>query len=156
VVAPGREQVVDVTATGGRAWFGQPRARTFTFGVEAERRVETIGTFIQKPRISRWLISLLGLLTAAAVFAAVLSRTFDRVVEEARVSTDVLDAALASGEAGGALTPTDPGGISGQLMSSTTGQGLAGATAELFLAEDDATVVASAATDDQGAFVFGN
>lgn len=156
IVPPGRDQVVEVTATGGRAWFGQPRARTFTFGVEAEKPVETIGTFIQKPRISRWLISLLGLLTAAAVFAAVLSRTFDRVVDEASVSNEVLDAALSSGEAGGAGFPTNPGGLSGQLISSTTGQGLSGVTAELFVVEDDATVVATAATDDQGTFVFGN
>ena len=36
VVAPGREQVIQVTAEGGRSWFGPPRPRTFTFGVDAE------------------------------------------------------------------------------------------------------------------------
>ena len=102
------------------------------------------------------MISLLGLLTAAAVFAAVLSRTFDRVVDEARVSTDVLDAALEKDEAGGVEVPTNPGSISGQLMSSTTGAGLAGAQAELFVAIDLANPVGSAATDDTGMFTFAN
>lgn len=155
-VAPGQEQVIDVTASGGRAWFGQMRARTFTFGVETDHRVETIGTFIQRPRIGRWMLSLLGLLTAAAVFAAVLSRTFDSVVQEARVSTDVLDAALQQGEAGGAVIPTNPGGLLGQLVTSTTNTGLSGAQAELYLADDTDAVVGSAATDDTGTFTFAN
>ena len=155
-VAPGQEQVIEVGASGGRSWFGQPRVRTFTFGVETDHRVETIGTFIQRPRIGRWLLSLLGLLTAAAVFAAVLSRTFDRVVDEARVSTDVLDAALQKDQAGGAVVPTDPGGVSGQLVTTTTGAGLSGATAELYVADDTETPVGSAATDDTGMFAFAN
>lgn len=155
-VAPGREQVIEITAHGGRSWFGQPRARTFTFGVDAEQRVETLGTFVQRPRISRWLISLLGLLTAAAVFAAVLSRTFDRVVDEARVSPAVLDAALQRDAAGGAVIPADPGGVAGRLVSASTGSGLAGAQAELYVVGATDTPVGSAATDTDGAFTFPN
>jgi hypothetical protein len=154
VVAPGREQVIQVTAQGGRAWFGSPRPRTFTFGVEAEQNVEALATFVQRPRVGRWMLMLLGLLTAAAVFAAVLSRSFDSVVEEARVSTDVIDAALSSGEAGGAVVPANPGTVTGTLVSRTTGEGLAGATAELFVEGDVTTPVSSAATDDDGAFTF--
>ena len=156
VVAPGREQVIEVTATGGRSWFGPPRPRTFTLGVEAERRVEAMATFVQRPRIGRWMITLLGLLTAAAVFALVLSRSFERVVDEARVSPAVLDAAFASESAGGVEIPAKPGSVSGSLVSSTTGQGFSGATAELFLPSDDQSPIASAATDDNGAFTFAN
>ena len=156
VVPPGREQVIEVTATGGRSWFGPPRPRTFTLGVEAERPVEAMATFVQRPRIGRWLITLLGLLTAAAVFAAVLSRSLERVVDEARVSPAVLDAALRSGGAGGAVVPTNPGSVTGTLVSSTTGQGFSGANAELYVATDDQNPVASAATDDTGAFTFAN
>ena len=156
VVAPGREQVIQVTAEGGRSWFGPPRPRTFTFGVNAETQVESLATFIQRPRIGRWMLTLLGLLTAAAVFAAVLSTSFDRVVEEARVSTDVIDAALSSGGAGGAVVPANPGTVRGTLVSRTTGAGLSGATAELYVEDDDTTPVASAATDDDGAFTFSN
>lgn len=168
IVAPGRDQVIDVTVSGGRAWFGQLRARTMTFGVltdsplalspatAPDARVETLGTFLQRPRISRWLISLLGLLTAAAVFAAVLSRTFDRVVEEARVSDAVIDAALERDAAGGAVVPTDPGTISGSVVSASTNQGMSGVQAELFVADDTEHPVGSAATDDQGNFTFAN
>ena len=38
--------------SGGRAWFGQPRARGFKLGVETDRRVEAVATFIQRPRIA--------------------------------------------------------------------------------------------------------
>ena len=154
VVAPGREQVIQVTASGGRSWFGNPRPRTFTFGVDAETAVEAMGTFIQRPRIGRWMLTLLGLLTAAAVFAAVLGRSFDRVVQEAQVSTAVIDAALSSGGAGGAVVPAKPGSVRGQLVSLTNGDGFSGATAELFVDGDDANPVSSAATDDEGKFTF--
>jgi type II secretory pathway pseudopilin PulG len=160
IVPPGRDQVIDVTVTGGRAWFGQPRPRTMTFGVLTDSvtdpRVETLGTFLQRPRIARWLLSLLGLLTAAAVFAAVLSRTFDQVVQEARVSDEVLDAALERDAAGGAVVPTDPGTIRGSVVSASTGQGMSGVQAELFVAKDAENPVGSAATDAQGSYTFAN
>jgi hypothetical protein len=156
VVAPGREQVIQVTAEGGRAWFGQPRPRTFTFGVHAETPVESLGTWIQRPRVGRWMLTLLGLLTAAALFAAVLGRSFDRVVEEARISTAVLDAALNAGGAGGVNVPTNPATITGSLVSRTTGEGFAGATAELFLQDNTEVPIATGATDAAGAFSFGN
>lgn len=160
VVPPGRDQVIEVTASGGRNWFGQPRARTFTFGVETDipagQRIETIGTFVQRPRISRWLISLLGLLTAAAVFAAVLSRTFDQVVEQARVSDAVLDAALERDVAGGAVVPADPGTVTGRLVSASTGAGLSGAQADLYTADELTAPFQTAATDADGSFTFTN
>ena len=156
VVPPGHDQVIEVTASGGRPWFGTPKVRTFTLGVETDGMVETMGMFIQRPRIARWMLSLLGLLTAAAVFAAVLSRTFDSVVDEARVSTDVLDAALDKDEAGGAVVPTDPGGVVGTLQSSTTNAGLSGAQAELYVVTDLTKPFATAATDDIGLFTFAN
>ncbi len=154
MVAPGREQVIRVGAQGGRDWFGQPRARLFTLGVDAETRVETIGTFIQRPRIPRWLLSLLGLLTAAAVFAAVLANTFDQVVDDARLGTDLLDQALSSDDAGGAVVPTNPGGVDGTLVLSTTGQGLAGAQAELYVKDQYDEPFATSATDSDGGFSF--
>jgi hypothetical protein len=153
-VAPGRDQIIQVTAIGGRSWFGQAKARTFTMGVDAEHRIETIATFIQRPRIGRWLISLLGLLTAAAIFAAVLSRTFDTIVQEAQVDDALIDDALDDGGAGGAIIPTKPGSVAGSLLSSTTGQGLSGVQAELFAADDTLNPVAAGATSEDGSFSF--
>ena len=156
VVPPGRDQVVQVTVKGGRSWIGQPRARTFTFGVDAEKRCETLGTFIQRPRIGRWMISLLGLLTAALLFAVVLSFSFNKAVEKATVADEVLNAALKQEDPGGAVVPTNPGSVSGNLLSTTTGEGLAGVQAELFVADQLDVPTKTSVTDDQGAFTISN
>ena len=177
LVAPGQTEVLQIQAKGGRSWFGNPCARMFTVGVEAEQRVETIATFIQRPRISRWVLTLLGLLAAATVFAFVLSHTFDRVVKEASVDEGVLDQALRTGEAGGAVVPANPGTVTGVLTTSTnreliaaadgasglragdggpTALGVAAVQVELFLADDPTLPLASAATDDTGRFTLAN
>lgn len=154
-VPPGRTQVVRTTARGGRNWFGQPRARVFELGVDAEgEHAEAVATFIQKPRISRWLLSLLGLLLAAAVFAAVLSRTFNQVVEEASVDGRIIEQALTRDDPGGVVVPVNPAGITGNVVSASTGTGVSGVQAELFLAGDTEVPIASAATDGDGAFTF--
>lgn len=154
VVPAGRAEVIRVTASGGRAWFGQPRARGFKLGVEADRRVEAVATFIQRPRIGRWLLSLLGLLLAAAVFAAVLSRTFNKVVDEATVDNGIIENALAPGAAGGVQVPVNPAGISGVVVSSSSGTGVAGIQADLFVADNTEVPFATAATDGQGTYNF--
>jgi hypothetical protein len=154
VVPPGRSQVIHTTASGGRAWFGQPRARVFELGVDTGEPVQTIATFIQRPRIGRWLLSLLGLLLAAAVFAAVLSRTFDQVVQEASVDDRLLEQALSSDAAGGAVVPINPAGITGSVISASTQTEVSGIQAELFLADDTNVPIASAATDGKGLFAF--
>jgi hypothetical protein len=153
---PGHTDTVQVRARGGRNWFGLPRARVFTFGVEAQGgvRAEAVGLFVQRPRIGRWLLSLLGLLTAAAVFAAVLSRTFDQVAQESAVDPRLVDAALATGASGGQTVSTNPASITGEVRSATTQSGVAGIQAELFDAGDPVVPLASAATDTDGRFTF--
>ncbi len=154
VVPAGRTEVVRTSVSGGRSWFGQPRARVFQLGVETDRRVETIATFIQRPRIGRWMLSLLGLLLAAAVFAAVLSRTFNTVVDEAAVDEGIIENALSQGEAGGAVVPVNPASVSGSVVSLSSGTGVAGIQAELFVADDTNVPIATAATDGEGTFGF--
>ena len=154
LVSPGREQVIEVTATGGRAWFGQARARSFTVGVDAEKRVEALATFIQRPRISRWLVSLLGLLTAAAIFALVLSRSFNSVVDDVTTDQALIEAALADAEGNGAVVPTDPSTVTGVIISVTTGTGIPGVQTELFAENDPANAVATASTGADGTFSF--
>lgn len=154
VVPPGRTQVIRAVVSGGRNWFGQPRARVFELGINTGELAHSVATFIQRPRISRWVLSLLGLALAAAVFAAVLSRTFDRVVEEASVDSRIIEQALTSDAAGGAVLPVNPAGVTGTVISASTGSGVSGVQAELFVAGSIEVPVASAATDASGSYTF--
>jgi hypothetical protein len=177
VVEAGHSEVVRVEAVGGRSWFGSPRARSFAVGVDTDERVEATATFIQRPRIPRWMLSLMGLLAAATVFAFVLKITVDRVVNEASVADEVLDEALRSGQGGGAVVPADPGSVTGQLTTTTNRElaaaaagaagfrtpdgstralGVAAVQVELYLEDDTESPIATAATDDEGRFTLAN
>ena len=152
---PGQQDVIHATVSAKRPWFGQPKVRVITFAVDSTTRVEGIATFVQRPRISRWVLSMMGLLAAAAVFAAVLSRTFDSVVDEASVDKGLLTEALDKGGDGGQTVPVDPGGMAGKVVLFSTGAGVAGVQAELFAADDPKVPIATAATSDDGSFAFG-
>ena len=152
---PGHQDVIQTTVVAKRPWFGQPKVRIITFAVDTPVRLEGIATFIQKPRISRWLLSLMGLLAAAAVFAVVLSSTFENVIDEASVDKGLLTEALNDGDEGGATVPVDPGGVAGKVILFSTGNGVAGVQADLYSADDTKMPIATAATDDEGAYSFG-
>jgi hypothetical protein len=154
VIPPGRRETVRADVRGGRPWFGQPKPRTLQFGVSGNPSPAT-ATFLQRPRIGRWLLSLLGLLAAAAVFAAVLSTVANRLVEESSVDPDLLNRALVQGSAGaGGRASVAPRVLTGRVVVASTGEGVAGVTADLFAAGNAAVPVATAATDDSGAFTF--
>ena len=155
-LAPGQREVVQAKVSARRPWVGSPKVRTFTFAVQAHTRSEAIGSFVQKPRLGRFLFALLGLLTAAAVFAVVLSKTFDNVVDEASVDEKSLAAALDQGGGDGSgRAPVDPGVVTGKVtLFSTDDQGIPGVQADLFAAGATEVPVASAATNDQGEFAF--
>jgi Carboxypeptidase regulatory-like domain len=153
VLGPGHRQVIQAAVKGGRPWFGQPKPRIVTFGLVGQP-VATMGTFLQRPRIGRWLISLLGLITVAAIFAAVLSRTFNNVANESKVDPALLNQALANDAQAGAVVPVNPSSVTGSVVSFTTGEGVGGVQAELFSAANGAVPLASAATDSSGAYAF--
>ncbi|MDH3755574.1 MAG: carboxypeptidase-like regulatory domain-containing protein, partial [Acidimicrobiia bacterium] len=111
-----------------------------------------------RPIIGRWLLSLLGLMAAAAVFAVVLSSSFGDVVDEAKLDQALIESALAqddeeAGEAGGAggdvvAAPA----IGGTVKIRGTDAGVSGATIELFAADNALVPVRTAATDVDGRF----
>ena len=108
VLAPGHREVVQANVKGGRPWFGQPKPRVLTFAL-AGQQVASMATFLQRPRIGRWLISLLGLITVASIFAAVLSRTFDHVVEESEVQRRAAQPGPGSADRRGSRRSGEPG-----------------------------------------------
>jgi hypothetical protein len=155
VLAPGRRDIVRADVEGGRPWFGQPKARALTFGL-GEGSPPVMATFVQRPRIRRWMLSLLGLLTAAAIFAVVLSTVADSLVDESSVDPALLNRALMQGGTGaGGMASVTPITMTGKVVVASTGEGVAGVTADLFGAGNGTVPVASAASDDSGTFAFG-
>lgn len=151
---PGEQQVVQARVESKRPWVGAPKIRVLTFRATAVGRAETIGTFVQKPRIGRWLLSLLGLMAAAAVFAAVISRTLSNVVDEASVGDDVVNAALDKEPTAGQIVSLNPATLTG-VVQTAEGVGIAGVQAQLYAADDGTLPLATAATSDDGSFAFG-
>jgi hypothetical protein len=155
VLPPGRRDIVRADVEGGRPWFGQPKPRVLMFSL-GDATAPAMATFIQRPRIGRWVLSLLGLLTAAAIFAIVLSEVADRLVDESSVDPALIDKALIQGGSGaGGMASVTPSKMSGKVVVASTGQGVAGVTADLFGAGNGTVPVATAASDDAGAFAFG-
>jgi len=152
---PGEQQVVQANVATKRPWVGAPKVRVLTFRATAVGRAEAIGTFVQRPRIGRWMLSLIGLMAAASVFAAVLSRTLNNVVDEARVDPRLVNAALDDGSGGGQTVSLNPATVKGSVVSFTSGAGIAGVQAQLFAANDGTVPLASAASADDGSFAFG-
>ena len=79
LLSPARREIVRADVRGGRPWFGQPKPRVLSFSLGPDAP-PVMATFVQRPRIGRWLISLLGLVTVAGIFALVLSTVVDRLV----------------------------------------------------------------------------
>jgi hypothetical protein len=155
VLPPGRREIVRADVRGGRPWFGQPKPRVIVFSL-GDDAAPAMATFVQRPRIGRWMLSLLGLITAAAVFAVVLSTVADRLVEESSVDPALLDRALLQGRVGaGGMASVTPSKMTGRVVVASTGQGVAGVTADLFGAGNGTVPVATAASDDTGTFTFG-
>jgi hypothetical protein len=155
VLPPARREVVRADVRGGRPWFGQPKPRVLTFSLGADSP-PAMATFVQRPRIGRWLISLLGLVTVAGIFALVLSEVADRLVDEAAVDDDLLNEALTEPGAGsGEAVSVTPSKVVGTVVVVSTEAGVAGVQVELYSSGNGVVPVASAATDGSGAYTFG-
>jgi hypothetical protein len=154
VLPPARREIVRAEIRGGRPWFGQPKPRVLSFSLDPDGP-PSMATFVQRPRIGRWLISLLGLVTVAGIFALVLSTVVDRLVAETAVDAALLNEALTQpADADGGTVSVTPSSMSGSVVAASTGEGIAGVEAELFSSDNGAVPLASAATDPSGTFAF--
>ena len=155
LLPPGHREVVQANVHGGRPWFGQPKPRLLSFSLGPDSP-PVMATFLQRPRVGRWLISLLSLATVAAIFAVVLSTVMDELVQESKVSDELIDAALRQrGQAGKsvAVTPT-PSSVSGSVVLAND-TGVAGVQVELYSSGNGTVALATAATDAAGEYTFG-
>lgn len=156
---PQQQALIKAHVSARQPWVGSPKARVLTFQsapqiTDDDPPASATGTFVQRARIGRLVFSLLGLLTAAAVFAAVLSHAFRNVVDEAKVDERVVNEALAKGGAAGSAVSVRPATINGSVLSVSTGSGIAGVQVQLFRSDNGSVAVGSAATGDDGTFAF--
>ncbi|MCU1497992.1 MAG: hypothetical protein JWM47_1945 [Acidimicrobiales bacterium] len=153
-LAPGEAATSRVRLKGRRPWVGAPKVRPFQLhAIEGDTAVTTQGAFIQKPRLTRGLLSLLGLLAALTMFAAVLTYTLGRVVD---TSTDTRELLLQAIKAGQESTAGETGSISGQvtLQTETETVGVGGVTVQAYAADDVSKPVIGTATDNTGTYAF--
>ncbi len=153
IIPQGHEAAIDITMRSPRPWFGDPVPRTITVTARTgDLVVEQIGTFRQKPRIPR------GVLTALILAGIVLlwALIFLLVISELR-STDAPAKAVGTGF----LTGPENIPLSrvaataeGTVTASTTGDGIPRITVEALRvdANGEDISVGSAATDDDGNF----
>ena len=159
-VPAGETAIVRAHFAGGRAWLGHLTPRPLTLGLATDiGPQESLVTFLQRPRIGRAFLMLLGLLTAAAVFGLVLNTAFQTVAEQAeknQVDDQVVELALQDPSAQNAAgIPLDPGSVTGTIISTTTSAGVPGVEVGLYLPDDLTAPAASAVTDDTGSFELG-
>lgn len=153
VIPQGHEAHIDVQMRGKRPWFGDPISRTVMITARVDDLVvEEIGTFRQKPKVPR------GLLTALILAGIVLlwALIFWFVVTELRNTEDPAKAVGAGFLTGPENIPLSrvAGTFEGTVTASTTGEGIPKITvaAMRINSEGVGEAVGSAATDDAGKF----
>lgn len=149
---PGESEIVRAETRGGRRWFGVPTPRIMTFsaaGVEPVR--EGMATFIQKPRVGRWVLSLAGLICAISVFAIVITHSFEQVAENQKQGQALIEAALDDDPTNQNAVATNPGSVAGSVTGPADAP-LAGITIELVSLDDVDGVIAAASSAADGTY----
>ena len=157
---------------GKRPWFGTPLVRLLTVGVAAQPpgappidplapegagpgATSTLVAVVQKPRLSRRLMTLLGLLTAATVFTIVLAATFANLAEQSDANAALLKESLGGNQtaSGASVAPTE---LSGTVTSST-GTGVGGVAIVLYdKGRGPSVTIAQTVTDGNGTYRLAN
>lgn len=107
-------------------------------------------TFVQKSRISRGPISLLGLLLAVTVFAIVITLALSRIVGQSAADRNLALEIAAAREGGGAGSGTS--GMGGTLTLLTSNAPVAGVQVSVFSADDTEVPLVTTASGDDGAW----
>ena len=111
------------------------------------------GTLVQKARLSRGLLSLLGLLFAATVFATVITLALTALVGQSAADRD-LAIQVAAARNSDALAGSSS--LGGSVVLLTNGAPVAGVSIDLFQAAQLSTPVRNTATADDGSWSIGN
>lgn len=127
---PGEQGTVQAIASGPRSWFGTPVVRSLELTATAgEATARNVAILLQKPRIGRRAVALLGLLGVVTLFALVILWSFNNVAERAEANERLLRQGLGEEDALGVRAASPA--VSGQVTSAT-GAPIDGAVVELF------------------------
>ena len=150
-IPQGAEALIDIQLRGPRPWFGDPRVRTIIVTATVDDVVaEQMGTFRQKARIPRGLLTALILagivLLWALIFLFVISGLQRREPAAKAIGTNLMT--------GNDFIPINVVAATarGTVTASTTAAGIPRITVEALWVTSDGTLesVGSAATDDDG------
>jgi 5-hydroxyisourate hydrolase-like protein (transthyretin family) len=109
-------------------------------------------TFVQKPVVSRGLLSLAGLLAAMTVFAIVITIAMSRLVSQSAADRDLaLQVAAARNQ-----TATGTAAVSGTVRLLTTGAPAAAVSVNVFSIDNVQVPVATTATNSEGQYHVAN
>ncbi len=149
---PGEELLGSVELRARRPWFGSPKVRSFTINAgPTDAPVVAFGAWVQRARLSRGALALLGLVAALTVFAVVIAATLSQVVSTSAADRDL---AIQVAEGGGGNAGAGSGGISGTVTLLATGAAVQGVTVQLFTSSNTVQPVVSTATGSGGGYHF--
>jgi hypothetical protein len=159
-VPPGQGMPLALRASARRPWFGDPVLRPFELRLEGTspgREAATpdvppdaAGVFVQKARLSRGLLGLLGLLMAISVFAVVITIALSSVVSRSAADREL---ALQVAQAREGEATTGSSRLTGNVTDLATGAPVGGVSVEAFGPDPGEPLVTVATTED-GAFVM--
>ncbi len=156
-VPPRASASVTLTARARRPWVGDPLLRPFelrTTGPHApgpDAPPAATGVFVQRPRLTRGALALVGLLAAVTVFATVIAVALGTVVQRSAADRDL---ALQVAQARDAAAQDGTARLAGTVVELTTGAPLGGVSVEVVSADDTAAAIATVATADDGTFAL--
>ncbi|SEE66050.1 carboxypeptidase regulatory-like domain-containing protein [Ruania alba] len=154
-LGPGASTTVDLTAKARRPFLGDAALRPFTVratgpGIpEGSNVPAAAGMFVQRPRLSRAALGLIGLIAAITVFATIITIALSSIVQQSAADRDL---ALQVAQAREQEPETGRSDVSGSVIEIGTGATAPGVSVELFPADDASTPMLSTATDDEGQF----
>jgi hypothetical protein len=152
-VPPGEQAIAAARLHARRPWFGNPKVRPFT--VEAgppSAPVIAFGAWVQRARLSRGAMALLGLIIAATVFATVLTATLAQVVNRSTADRNLAIEVAQAAQSSSATTGRS--GIAGTVTLLTSGTPVQGVSVNLFQASNAAQPIVSTATGATGGYNF--
>jgi hypothetical protein len=156
-LAQGDQTIGTVKLKAHRPWFGSPKVRSYTVRAGPPRApVIAFGAWVQKPRLSRGALALLGLLVAATVFALVITASLSHVVDNSNADRDlaiqVAEASQNPGGAAGAGGAASAATVTGAVTLLTSGAPVPGVTVQIYTSANPTSPIASTATAAPGTY----